>query len=99
MVESSNKNLIRIIKRTLEDKERAWHLKLGTTLWVDRITPKRALGNSPFRLVYGRKTGLPLSLELTSLDLAHQLELLENDALSVRYVELTKLEKIRERAK
>lgn len=92
LVEFSNKNIIRIIKRTLEENQRQWHLKLGTTLWDDRITPKRALGNSPFMLVYGREESFSLSFELPSLDLAHQLELLENDALSMRYVEITELE-------
>lgn len=50
-------------------------------------------------LVYGREARLPLSLELSSLDLAHQLEVLENDALSVRYDKLIELEEIREKAK
>lgn len=54
LAESSNKNLIRIIKRTLKDNQKAWHLKLGTTLWANRITDKRALGNSPFMIVYER---------------------------------------------
>lgn len=57
------------------------------------------MGNSPFILVYGREARLPLSLELPSLDLAHQLELLENDALLVRYAELIELEEVREKAK
>ncbi|XP_057855975.1 uncharacterized protein LOC131065493 [Cryptomeria japonica] len=99
LADSSNKNLIRIIKRTLEDNQRLWHLKLGTTLWADRVIPKRSLRNSPFILVYGREARLPLSLEFPSLDLAHQLEVLENDALSVRYVELTQNEEVGEKSK
>lgn len=71
LANSSNKNLIRIIKRTLQDNQRSWNLKLGTTLWVDRITPKRDLGNSPFMLVYGREVRLLLSLEFPCLDLVY----------------------------
>ena len=84
MAESSNKNLIRIIKITIEDNQRCWHQKLRTTLWVDRITPKRSIGNSPFMLVYGREARLSISLEFPTLELAHQLELVEDDAMIVR---------------
>ena len=51
--ESTNKNLIHIIKRTLEGNQWFWHEKLKSTLWFDRITPKRSNGMSPYMLVYG----------------------------------------------
>ena len=63
LAKSSNKNLIRIMKRTIEDNQRVWHSKLRTALWVDKITPKREIGNSPFMLLYGREYRLPISLE------------------------------------
>ena len=71
LVESSNKNLIRIIKRTIEDNQRCWHQKLKTALWADGITPKRAIEKSPFMLVYSREARLPISLEFPSLELSH----------------------------
>ena len=71
LAESSNKNLIRIMKRTIEDNQGSWHNKLMTTLRVDKITPKRSIGISPFVLVYGRESRLPISLEFPSLELAH----------------------------
>lgn len=49
-------------------------------------------------LVNGREARLPLSLELPFLNLAHQLELLENDVISIRYAKLIELEEVRERA-
>jgi transposase InsO family protein len=48
LAESSNKSLIRIIKRLLEDNQRAWKSKLKFALWADRVTTKRATGLSPF---------------------------------------------------
>ena len=98
LAESSNKNLIRIIKRTMETNKRTWHTQLKTALWEDRITPKRAIGNSPFVLVYGREEKLPLSLELPSLELAHQLEVIESDPLTIRFAELMELEEVRDKA-
>jgi hypothetical protein len=50
--ESSNKNLINIIKILLEDNKKAWDSKLTFSLWADRMTKKRSLGVSPFHLVY-----------------------------------------------
>lgn len=67
LAKSSNKNLIKIIKRTMGDNQRTWHKKLKNALWADRITPKRAIGNSPFMLVYGREARLSISLEVLAL--------------------------------
>lgn len=92
LVESSNKNLIRIIKRTLQDSQRDWHSKLKTALWIDRITPKQAIGNSPYVLVYGKEARLPISTELPTLDMASQLMLFEEgEPMAVRYSQLMEL--------
>jgi transposase InsO family protein len=53
LAESSNKILIKIIKRLLEDNKKSWDSKLKFSLWVDRVMTKRSLGVSPFHLVYG----------------------------------------------
>jgi len=53
VVESSNKNLIHIIRKSIADNQRKWHNALTNALWANRVTPKVALGNSPYFLVYG----------------------------------------------
>jgi len=55
---SSNKILIKIIKRLLEDNQKAWELKLKFSLWDDRVTKKGSLGISPFHLLYGTEAFL-----------------------------------------
>ena len=35
-------------------------------------------------LVYGKEARLPISLEFPTLELAHQLELIEDDTMSIR---------------
>lgn len=50
--ESSNKSLLNIIKKILEENKRSWDQKLKLALWADRITVKKAIGMSPFKLVY-----------------------------------------------
>ena len=52
LAESTNKIMVRIIKKLLEDKKRAWHTKSKYTLCADRISTKRAIGMSSFQLVY-----------------------------------------------
>jgi transposase InsO family protein len=64
LAESSNKSLIKIIKRLLEDNQKAWDSKLKFSLWADRVTTKRSLGVSPFQLVYGTEAVLPSQLAL-----------------------------------
>ena len=50
--ESSNKILVGIIKKLLEDNKRVWHTKLKYGLWAYMISTKREIGMSPFQLVY-----------------------------------------------
>jgi hypothetical protein len=64
LAESSNKSLIRIIKRLLEDNKKAWDSKLKFALWVNRLTMKRSIGISPFQLVYGTKVFFPSHLAI-----------------------------------
>ena len=53
LAESTNKNLLKILKRTISSHHCDWHTELFDALWADRVTPKAAIGNSPFFLVYG----------------------------------------------
>eukprot|EP00253_Pinus_taeda_P024218 PITA_24218 len=55
LAESSNKSLIRIIKKLLENNKKNWDAKLKYALWADRVTIKRSTGCSPFKLVYDRE--------------------------------------------
>jgi hypothetical protein len=59
LAESTNKNLIKIIKRTVSETHKNWHNALYNSLWDDRVTPKAFIGNSPFFLIYRREAILP----------------------------------------
>jgi transposase InsO family protein len=60
LAESSNKSLIRIIKKLLEENTNNWDSKLKFTLWVDRVTINKSIGTSPFKLVYGTDAIFPI---------------------------------------
>lgn len=63
-VESSNKNLMTIIKKMVGDNKKSWDGKIKFALWADQTTKKGATGKSPFELVYGLDVTLPIHLQL-----------------------------------
>ena len=58
LVESSNKSLVRIIKKLLNKK--GWDSKLIFALWDDRTSNKRYISTSHFQLVYGVDVVIPV---------------------------------------
>eukprot|EP00253_Pinus_taeda_P024989 PITA_24989 len=99
LAESTNKNLIKIIKRTIEQSHRNWHKSLVFALWADRITQKASIGTSPFNLVYGKEAILPTNLVLPSLALVQFIEEAPSSSIQFRYDQILKLEEEREKAK
>jgi hypothetical protein len=52
--ESTNKNMVIIIKRLIEHKPRQWHALLTYALWEDHTTTKVSTCCTPFQFVYGQ---------------------------------------------
>jgi hypothetical protein len=73
-VESTNKNIVRIVKRLIEEKPHQWHTLLTYALWEDRTISKVRTCYTPFQLVYGQESLFPTELELSSLRLMLQIE-------------------------
>ncbi len=57
--ESTNKSLLKLIKRTFDDNKKAWDSKLQLAIWADKVTIKKAIGVAPFDLVYGIQARMP----------------------------------------
>ena len=74
LVESSNKSLVKIIKKLLQENKKSWHLKLINALWADRICIKRSIGTSPFEIVYGVQALFPVSLAVPVMKLIQEQE-------------------------
>ena len=98
LAESTNKNLIKIIKRTIEQNHRNCHKTLIFALWADRITQKASIGTSPFNLVYGKEAMLPTNLVLPSLALVQFIEQKPSSSIQLRHDQILKLEEEREKA-
>ena len=81
--ESSNKILIRLIKKKIEENPRRWHEVLSEALWAHRISRYGATKVTPFELVYGQEAVLPVEVNLDAYRLAKQ-----NDLSVVDYHDL-----------
>jgi transposase InsO family protein len=80
MVESSNKTLVKIIKKTLQESKKSWHNELVFALWVDKLTTKRSIDMSPYQLVYGTEVVFPTSLGVPVMKLLQDIQAEPNDS-------------------
>ncbi|KAH9313635.1 hypothetical protein KI387_022262, partial [Taxus chinensis] len=60
-------------KRVDENKIN-WHKKLYDTLWADMITLKKAIGMSPFQLLYGIEVEIQVTVEMPTLKFLQGIE-------------------------
>lgn len=95
---STNKNMINIMKNLVDEKGKDWHKKLYEAVWADRTSPKRAIGMTPYELVYGVEAQLSLPLELQTLNLQKVIEdgvfqsLIKNRILYLQKIEEERME-------
>ena len=75
LAESSNKSLVNIIKKLLEDNKKSWHTKLVHALWANRLTLKKSIGVSHYQLVYGTDAIFPTSLGVPVMKLIQEVSL------------------------
>ena len=78
--ESSNKNLMTIVKIIVGENKRSWDSKIKHALWAAIITKKATRGKSPFELVYGLEARLPVHLRLPTYGLVQEF-CIEQDAV------------------
>jgi transposase InsO family protein len=86
--EASNKVLIKIIKKRIEDNPRRWHEKLSEALWVHRASSHGATKVTPFDLVYGQEAMLLIEIGLQNLRVTGQ------DSLSAKEYHELMMDKI-----
>ena len=94
-VEAVNKTIISLIKKHVGKKPKTWHETLNQILWAYRNAPKVATGSSPYRLVYGHDSVLPVEINLMSLRVQKQHEIPSEDYWAMMFDELDQLDEER----
>ena len=59
---SSNKSIVRIIKKVLRENKRSWNLKLKFSLWAEKICTKRSIATYTYEFLYGTEEIFPTSI-------------------------------------
>ena len=97
-VEISNREIKKILEKTVSSSRRDWSLKLDDALWVYRTAYKTPIGMSPYRIVYGKPYYLPLELEYNAMWAIKKLNFDFKDAKEERLLQLNELEEMRNEA-
>ncbi|XP_057740539.1 uncharacterized protein LOC130957713 [Arachis stenosperma] len=61
-LETANKVILKGLKKRLKQRKGSWTDKLALFLWSYRTTPQSAIGETPFRLIYGVDAVIPIKI-------------------------------------
>ncbi|KAL0446358.1 UNVERIFIED_CONTAM: hypothetical protein Slati_1763700 [Sesamum latifolium] len=95
LAEVFNKTLRRLLKKVVAKSKRDWHERIGEALWAYRTTIRTPTQSTPYALVYGVETVLPLEQQIPSLRIAIQEGLIEEENAHLRLEELEALDEKR----
>ena len=94
--ESTNKTLVRILRRMVQDNKKEWDTKLDSALWAFRTAYKVSTRMTPFRMVYGGLEAIvPMEFVVPSLRIAIQHKLSDEDSSIYRQEQLLRLDEDR----
>ena len=89
--EASNKGIITLIKRKIEEQPKRWHTTLSEALWANRMSCHGATKVSSYQLVYGHEAVLPWKTRLSSRQVMFQDQLTAEDYATLMKDELEDL--------
>ncbi|WCJ40198.1 GAG/POL/ENV polyprotein [Euphorbia peplus] len=94
-VEISNREIKRILEKTVATSRKDWTNRLENALWAYRTAFKTPIGMSPFRLLYGKACHLPVEMEHKALWALTFLNFEEQAVGEHRKLQLNEMEEFR----
>ena len=91
----SNRELKKILEKTIASTRKEWSIKLDDALWAYRTAFKTPIGLSPFQMVYGKSCHLPVEMEYKAYWALNFLNFDETASREQRRLQLLELEEMR----
>ncbi|XP_070006607.1 uncharacterized protein [Nicotiana sylvestris] len=88
LAEAFNKTICNLLKKVVSKSKRDWNNRMEEALWAYRTTHRTPTQATPYSLVYGVETALPLERQIPSLRLDIQEGITDEENARVRLVEL-----------
>ena len=96
--EVSNKEIKKILEKTVNVTRKDWANKIDDSLWAYRTAFKTSLGMSLYQIVYGKASHLPVELEHKAYWATRMLNMNFKMAKKKRMLQLNELDELRQNA-